>query len=306
MPVSSADVLQTRDFSYMIRNEIILMDPGRRRGCVILRRQRPVPAPQTKGAATKAPEESVRMDQFSRTEMLIGPEGMDRLRRARVAVFGVGGVGGSAAEALVRCGVGALDVFDNDVVSVTNLNRQVIATHRTVGRLKVDVIRERLRDICPQARITAHPLFYLPENADTVDLSAFDYILDAVDTVSAKLELAVRAHALGVPLISAMGAGNRLDPSLLRLRDIYETENCHLARVMRRELRRRGIPALRVAYSLETARKPQESEEEAQARRLSGTSRRDTPGSVSFVPPAMGLLMASGAVRDLIRNPASC
>ncbi len=239
------------------------------------------------------------MEQFARTALLIGQEGLDKLSRARVALFGIGGVGGYIAEALVRSGVGSLDFFDNDQVALSNLNRQLIALHSTVGRDKVDVMEERLKDINPQAHIHGHKLFYLPQEADRVDLSQYDYIADAIDTVAAKLDLIQRAYDLGVPIISAMGAGNRLDPFQLRLGDIYETENCPLARVMRRELRRRGIPSLRVVYSTEPALSPR-TEEAPGEHPAPGSSRRATPGSVAFVPSVMGLMMASVIVRDLL------
>ena len=238
------------------------------------------------------------MEQFARTKLLIGEAGLARLQRARVAVFGVGGVGGYAAEGLVRSGIGAVDLFDNDQVCLSNLNRQIIALHSTLGRDKVDVMAERLQDINPRARITAHKIFYLPENADSVDLSVFDYVVDAVDTVAAKLELISRTHALGVPIISAMGAGNRLDPTRLRLGDLYETSNCPLARVMRRECRRRGIEALQVAYSTEPALPHQG--EDAPPPADGARPRRDTPGSTAFVPPAMGMILASAVVRALM------
>ena len=241
------------------------------------------------------------MNQFERAERLLGAAAMARLAAARVAVFGLGGVGGSAAEALARSGVGALELFDSDRVSLTNLNRQIVATHDTVGRFKVDAMAERLRAIAPQAEITPRRMFYLPENADEVDLSGYDYIVDAIDTVAAKLDIAERAHRLGVPIISAMGAGNRLDPTRLRVGDIYQTENCPLARVMRRELRRRGIPALKVVYSTEPALTPRpgpdaESDE---------SRRRAIPGSVAFVPPVMGLIMASEIVKGLLNQSSS-
>ncbi len=236
------------------------------------------------------------MDQFEREALLIGREGIERLRSARVALFGIGGVGGYVAEALIRCGVGSLDFYDNDQVALSNLNRQIIALHSTVGRDKVDVMAERLRDIQPDARIAGHKLFYLPEEADKIDFASFDYIADAIDTVAAKLDITERAYRLGVPIISAMGAGNRLDPARFRVGDIYETENCPLARVMRKELRRRGIPALKVVYSTEPALTPRPAPDaEPDASR-----RRAIPGSVAFVPPVMGLIMASEIVRDLI------
>ncbi len=231
------------------------------------------------------------MTQFSRTEMLIGAPALSRLHAARVAVFGVGGVGGFTAEALVRAGVGSIDLIDNDTVALTNLNRQIIALHSTLGRSKVQVMAERLRDINPEVRITCHEMFYLPENADSIDLAQFDYIVDAVDTVAAKLELITRAHALGKPIISAMGAGNKLDPTKIVITDIYKTATCPLARVIRTQCKKRGIRRLKVAYSTEPALKPEETQEE--------TSRRATPGSMSFVPSVMGLIIAGEVVREL-------
>ena len=235
------------------------------------------------------------MNQFARTEMLFGPEAMARLAAARVAVFGVGGVGGFAAEAIARSGVGALDLFDDDDIALTNLNRQIIATHDTLSQSKVDAMAERLRRIVPEARIAPRRMFYMPENADAVDLSEFDYIVDAVDTVAAKLELAVRATALGVPIISAMGAGNKLDPTQITVGDIYETSGCPLARVMRRELRKRGVPRLKVAWSPEPPLVPRalpDGEPGAHPRRA-------VPGSTAFVPSAMGLVIAGVVVRAL-------
>lgn len=231
---------------------------------------------------------------FQRTELLLGAAAMERLAAARVAVFGLGGVGGSAAEALARSGVGALDLFDDDVVCLSNLNRQIIATHSTVGMRKVDAMAARLADIAPQARVTPRPLFYMPDTADEVDLSQYDYVVDAVDTVAAKIELAVRAEALNVPIISAMGAGNKLDPTQLTVSDIYRTSVCPLARVMRRELRKRGVKRLKAAWSTEP---PVISEGE----RSDGDvhPRRSVPGSTAFVPPAMGLVIAAQVVRDL-------
>ena len=241
------------------------------------------------------------MDQFSRSALLIGREGIEKLSRARVALFGVGGVGGYVAEALARSGIGSIDLFDPDSVSLTNLNRQIVALHSTLGQPKAETLARRLKDINPSIKVTAHPLFYLPENADQVDLSAFDYIADAIDTVTAKLDLIERAYHLGVPMISAMGAGNRLDPSQVRVGDIFETKDCPLARIMRKELRKRGIPSLRVAYSTEPALSPLPEEAAAlQAETpASDAPRRDTPGSMMFVPAAMGLIMAAAIVRDL-------
>ncbi|MDO4483569.1 MAG: tRNA threonylcarbamoyladenosine dehydratase [Clostridia bacterium] len=237
--------------------------------------------------------------QFSRTELLLGEAAMDRLYKARVAVFGVGGVGGFTAEALIRAGVGSMDLFDNDTVSLTNLNRQIIALHSTLGQSKVQVMRDRLLDINPEANIIPHEMFYLPENADSVDLSRYDFVVDAIDTVSAKINLAVRCEALGVPLISAMGAGNKLDPTKIVLTDIYKTEICPLAKVMRTELRKRGVKHLRVAYSTEPAVRAAEEDilrcltEEERAKR------RGIPGSTSFVPSVMGLIIASDVVKTI-------
>lgn len=241
------------------------------------------------------------MDQFSRSALLIGREGVEKLGRARVALFGVGGVGGYVAEALARSGVGSIDLYDPDTVSLTNLNRQIIALHSTLGQPKAEALARRLRDVNPAIKVTAHPLFYLPENAGQVDLSAFDYIADAIDTVTAKLDLIERAYRLGVPMISAMGAGNRLDPAQVRMGDIFETKDCPLARIMRKELRKRGVPSLRVAYSTEPALSPIPEEAAAlQAETpVSDVPRRDTPGSMMFVPAAMGLVMAAAIVRDL-------
>ena len=236
------------------------------------------------------------MSPFSRSQLLLGEEAMARLARARVAVFGVGGVGGMAAEALARGGVGALELFDDDTVSITNLNRQIVATQDTLGAYKADAMAARIHAILPETQVVPHRLFYMPENADSVDLSHFDYVVDAVDTVAAKLELAVRAAGLGVPIISAMGAGNKLDPTKLVVTDLYSTSVCPLARVMRRELRKRGVTHLKVAYSTEPpapARGPLPEEEGPHA------ARRSVPGSTSFVPPAMGLVIAGEVIRAL-------
>ncbi len=247
------------------------------------------------------------MNQFSRSELLWGEEGTRRLSRARVAVFGIGGVGGSLSEALARAGVGAIDIIDDDKVQLTNLNRQVIALHSALGRDKVDVMRERLLDINPDCRVTAHKLFYLPQTADALDLAEFDYIADAVDTVSAKVELAVRAEALGVPMIAAMGAGNKTDPTRFEVADIYETSVCPLSRVMRQALRKRGVKALRVVFSREepiTPAKDVRLREEAHAVDIPGQPpacavRRGVPGSLPFMPPVMGLIIAGEVVRDI-------
>ncbi len=247
------------------------------------------------------------MNQFARSQLLLGSEGLDRLARARVAVFGIGGVGGYTAEALARSGIGAIDIFDDDRVCLTNLNRQIIALHSTIGRDKTQVMKERLLDINPNMKVEATNIFYLPETADFIDLSVYDYVVDAVDTVKAKLELVCRAKALEVRIISAMGAGNKLDPTRLKVADIYKTSVCPLARVMRTELRKRGIPGLKVVFSTEEALKPAEDEELSCKSRCvcpSGTARscsarRAIPGSTSFVPPVMGLIMAGEIVRDI-------
>ncbi len=235
---------------------------------------------------------------FSRTAALLGNEAMQRLQKARVAVFGVGGVGGYVVEALVRSGVGTVDVFDKDDVSVTNLNRQIIALHSTIGQDKVSVIAARMRDINPEAVIHEHKMFYLPENADEIDLTAYDFVVDAVDTVAAKIELALRCEAANIPLIAAMGAGNKLDPSKLQIADIYKTSVCPLARAMRTTLRKKGVKHLTVAYSTEEPIRPVEAiDNEGQS--LAGSRRKDVPASAAFVPSAMGLLIASHVVRTI-------
>ena len=230
-------------------------------------------------------------DQFSRTRMLLGEAAMERLARARVAVFGLGGVGGYTAEALARSGVGALELIDNDTVSLTNLNRQLFALHSTVGQYKVDAARARLLDINPDMTVNTYRTFYGPETADEFDLTRYDYVVDAVDTVAAKLELAVRAQAAGTPIISCMGAGNKLDPAAFEVADIYKTSVCPLARVMRRELKKRGVTRLKVVYSTQPPLSPGAAGEDGGGRRI--------PGSVAFVPPAAGLVLAGEVVRCL-------
>ena len=232
------------------------------------------------------------MDQFERTRMLLGDEAMVKLRSSRVAVFGVGGVGGYVVEALARSGVGALDLIDNDTVALSNLNRQIIATHDTVGRPKVDVAAERVRAINPDCAVRTYRTFYLPETAGEFDFTQYDYIVDAVDTVAAKLSLVLRAQEAGTPILCALGTGNKLDPTMLELGDIYSTSVCPLARVMRRELRRRGVERLTVLWSREEPIKPLVSEEPSE--------RRGLPGSTAFVPAAGGLILAGRVVRDLI------
>ncbi len=234
-------------------------------------------------------------EQFARTYLLLGKEGLERLKNSTVAVFGVGGVGGYAVEALARSGVGALVLVDNDVVCESNINRQIIATHESVGRSKVDVARERILSINPDCCVTAVKAFYLPENGGEYDFSAYDYVIDAIDTVKGKLGLIEQAQAAGTPIISAMGAGNKLDPTLFRVADIYETSVCPLARVMRTECRKRGIKHLKVVYSTELARKPLEPPEGEEP----AAGRRSTPGSVAFVPAVAGLILAGEVIRDL-------
>lgn len=240
-------------------------------------------------------------DQFERTGMLFGREALNRLFAARVAVFGVGGVGGHCIEALCRTGVGTLALFDNDRVCLSNLNRQIIATHRTIGRYKVDAMRDRILEINPAARVTAFRIFYLPETAGEIDLTAYDYIVDAVDTITAKVALACRASAMGIPIISAMGAANKLDPAAFTVADIYETAVCPVARIMRRELRKRGVSGLKVVYSREPAQKPLFSPDEADSAGASDAKRRPLPASCAFVPAAAGLILAGQVVRDLAR-----
>lgn len=221
------------------------------------------------------------------------------LKRFRVAVFGVGGVGGFAADALARSGVGTIDVFDNDTVALTNLNRQIIALHSTIGRAKVDVMAEHIKRIAPDTVVNRHNCFYMPDNAYEYDLSVYDYIIDAIDTVKGKLEIITRAQAAGVPVISCMGAGNKLDASAFEVADIYDTSVCPLAKTMRRELKKRGIRSLKVVYSKEIPIKPAETADTNAER--AGTARRSTPGSTAFTPAAAGLT-AAGEVISFLNN----
>ena len=230
-----------------------------------------------------------------RTAMLVGEDALTRYRAARVAVFGVGGVGGYVCEGLARAGIGALDLFDHDTVSLSNINRQIIALHSTVGQNKVDVMAARIADINPDCCVGRHPIFYLPENADEIDLSRYDYIVDAIDTVSAKIELAVRAHTLGIPIIASMGTGNKLDPFAFRIADISKTDTCPLAKVMRRELRARGIHHMKVLFSKELPRKPIALEGSAQENRGGKIS----PASIATIPSVAGLMIANEILRDL-------
>lgn len=232
------------------------------------------------------------INEFSRTELLLGTDAIKKLHNAKVAIFGVGGVGGYVCEALVRSGVGHFELIDNDDVSITNINRQIIATHSTVGRNKVDVMTERMLDINPNADIKPRKCFFLPENADEFDFSEYDYVVDAVDTVAAKIELAVRCYQANVPIISSMGAGNKLDPTGFKVADINKTSVDPLARVMRRELRNRGIKKLKVVYSEEKAIKPVIEIQE-------DVNKRSIPGSTAFVPSVVGLIIASEVIKDI-------
>ena len=236
---------------------------------------------------------------FSRTELLLGPEALEKLARSRVAVFGLGGVGGYVVEALSRSGVGALDLVDSDTVSESNLNRQILATRSSLGRYKTEVAEERVKEIAPACAVRSHCVFFLPETRGLFDFSLYDYVVDAIDTVTGKLALIEAAREAGTPLISSMGTGNRLDPSALEICDLFETANCPLARVMRRECRRRGITSLKVVASREEPRRPVGVLPKEERREL----RRDIPGSTAFVPGAAGLLLASAVVRDLIAGP---
>ena len=236
------------------------------------------------------------LSQFSRTELLIGKEGMERLSNSRVAVFGVGGVGGYTVEALARSGIGELDLIDNDQVALTNLNRQIIATTKTLGRDKVDVAKERVMEINSSAKVNIYKKFYLPETKEEFDFTKYDYVVDAIDTVSGKIALVEQAKEAGVPIISSMGAGNKLDPTAFRVADIYKTSVCPLAKVMRRELKKRGIRKLKVVYSEEMPIVPEKNAEMEQAE---PTQKRQVPGSVAFVPSVVGLIIAGEVIKDL-------
>lgn len=250
------------------------------------------------------------LNQFSRTQLLLGPEAMGSLSQKRVAVFGIGGVGGYVCEALVRSGVGAFDLVDDDKVCLTNLNRQIIATRKTVGKYKAEVMRDRMLEINPNAQIEVHKCFFLPENADDFPFSEYDYIVDAVDTVTAKVELIMRAQKEGVPIISAMGAGNKLDAGRLKIADIYDTKICPLARVMRKELKKRNVKRLKVVYSDEQPIRPMEDMSIScrthcicpPGAQHKCTERRDIPGSTAFVPAVAGLLIAGEIVKELSGN----
>lgn len=241
------------------------------------------------------------MNEFSRTELLIGQAALEKLQNSRVAIFGVGGVGGYVCEALVRSGVGHFDLIDNDTVSLTNINRQIIALHSTIGKLKVDVMKERMLDINPDVDVSVHPCFYLPETADQFDFSNYDYVVDAIDTVTGKIEIIVQADAHQVPVISSMGAGNKLNPAMMEVSDIYKTSVCPLARVMRRELKKRRIKHCKVVYSKEKAIQPsQASLEKYGADSEENFTKKSIPGSTAFVPSVAGLILASEVIKDLI------
>ncbi len=236
------------------------------------------------------------LNQFSRTELLFGKEAMEKLACARVAVFGIGGVGGYTVEALARSGVGALDLIDNDKVCPTNINRQIIATHKTLGRFKVDVAAERIAEINPDCKVRAHKTFYMPETQSQFDFAEYDYIVDAIDTVTGKLTIIENAKRCGTPVISSMGAGNKVDPTAFRVADIYQTSVCPLAKVMRRELKKRGIDSLKVVYSQEEPVKPVY---DGVAEEEKSGARRDIPGSNAFVPSVVGLIIAGEVIKDL-------
>ena len=235
-------------------------------------------------------------EQFLRTAMLLGSESVARLEKARVAVFGIGGVGGYTVEALARSGIGNIDVIDNDTVSISNINRQILATHSTVGMPKVEAAKQRILDINPDCNIRTHQLFYTPETADMFDFAEYDYIVDCIDTVTGKLALVERAMAVGTPIICCMGTGNKLDASAFQVADISKTSMCPLARIMRKELGKRGIKHLKVVYSREEALSPTGWEEEAAA-----LGKRQIPGSVAFVPGAAGLVLAGEVIKDLVQ-----
>jgi len=247
------------------------------------------------------------LNQFSRTELIFGTDGMSKLQNSKVAVFGIGGVGGYAVEAFARSGIGRIDLFDDDKVCLTNLNRQIIATRKTIGLYKVDVAKERIHDINPDAEVFAHRIFYMPETSDQIDLSQYDYVIDAIDTVSGKIELVVRANECNVPIISSMGAGNKVNASGFIVADIYETSVCPLAKVMRHELKKRNIPSLKVVFSKEQALTPRtdtsancESDcKDPSDTMRKGSPKRQIPGSNAFVPATVGLIIAGEVIKDL-------
>ncbi len=239
------------------------------------------------------------MNKFARTKLLLGQDGIDKLQASRVAVFGVGGVGGYVCEALVRSGIGTFDIIDNDKVCESNINRQIIATTKTIGRDKVDVMRERMQDINPDVTVNIHKCFFLPENADEFPFEEYDYVVDAVDTVTAKIALVMKCKEKNVPIISSMGAGNKLDASAFKVSDIYKTKVCPLAKVMRHELKKRGVKKLKVVYSEELPLTPVNDGTNVCEKEDSTIVKRATPGSVAFVPSVAGLIIAGEVVKDL-------
>ena len=244
-------------------------------------------------------------DQFQRTRMLIGQENLDKLAAAKVLVFGVGGVGGYVCEALCRAGVGRIDIVDRDIVDVTNINRQIIATHDTVGKPKVEVCRQRMLSINPDIQVSARQCFYLPDRADEFDFAAYDYIVDAVDNVTAKIDIICKAKAAGIPVISSMGTANKLDPTMFKIADIEKTKLCPLAKVVRKELRKRGVSGVKVLYSEEEPKKPlynpTESENSDDPCISSPEQKKAAPASISFVPPAAGLIIAGQVISDILK-----
>lgn len=249
------------------------------------------------------------LEQFSRTQLILGQEAVEKLSNSRVIVFGIGGVGGFVVEALVRSGIGAIDIVDDDDVCLSNINRQIIATHDTVGKVKVDAMEKRILSINPQCKITKHKCFFLPETKEQFDFSQYDYIVDAVDTVTAKIALVMAAKEANVPIISSMGAGNKINPTMFEVADIYKTSVCPLAKVMRKELKKRGVEKLKVVYSKEKALVPKVEKNSSKVEKEDvndDSKRRAVPGSVSFVPPVVGYIIASEIIKDItgIRNDA--
>lgn len=248
------------------------------------------------------------LNQFSRTQLIFGKENMEKLEKARVAVFGIGGVGGYTVEALARSGIGTLDLIDDDKVCLTNINRQILATRKTVGQYKVDVAKERILDINPKAVVNTYKTFYMPDTRNQFDFSVYDYVVDAIDTVTGKIELVMQAEEAGVPVISSMGAGNKVNPAMFEVADIYQTSVCPLAKVMRRELKKRGIRKLKVVYSKEKPIKPVDDLEMScrtncicpPGTERTCTARRDIPGSNAFVPPVVGLIIAGEVIKDYL------
>lgn len=247
-------------------------------------------------------------NQFTRTELLLGKDALDKLANARVAVFGIGGVGSYTVEALVRSGVGAVDIIDDDKVCISNINRQLYATHKTVGKYKVDVATERIAEINPNTVVRAYKTFYTPETAQQFDFAQYDYVVDAIDTVTGKIALVLQAQETNTPIISAMGAGNKLDPTAFEVADLYETSVCPLAKVMRKELSRRGVNALKVVYSKEPPLTPlntadtDEVEPTQSETEGNHSKRRQTPGSTAFVPPVVGLIIAGEVIKDIVKG----